>query len=322
LTPTLVIESLQVTYAVAGRSLAAVRDVSLAVSSRECLGIVGESGSGKTQVFMAAMGLLAKNARASGSARFDGQELLGLAPQALNRVRGSKLTMVFQDPMTSLTPHLKIGVQLAEVLVSHRELSWRDAKRAALQVLERVRVPEPQRRLQQYPHELSGGLRQRVMIGMSLLCEPKLLIADEPTSALDVTVQAQLIDLLDALRHELGMAIVLISHDLGVVAGLADRILVMYAGRVVENARASELLQRARHPYTALLLKCVPNLREARLERMPCLPGQAPSPAAAEPGCAFAPRCPRMTERCKAERPPLRDIHESAQVACHYPLFP
>jgi oligopeptide transport system ATP-binding protein len=321
-TPALSIENLRVTFALAGDAIAAVRDVSLAVAPRECLGIVGESGSGKTQLCMAVMGLLADNAHASGSVRFEGQEILGSAPRALNRVRGSKLTMIFQDPMTSLTPHLKIGVQLAEVLVSHRDFSWGDAKRAAQKALERVRVPEPRRRLQQYPHELSGGLRQRVMIGMSLLCEPKLLIADEPTSALDVTVQAQIMDLLRALRHELGMAIVMISHDLGVVAGLADRILVMYAGRVVENAPAGELLQRARHPYTDLLLKCVPNLNDARQGRMPCLPGQAPSPAAAELGCAFAPRCARATERCRTERPPLRDFDGSAQAACHHPIYP
>jgi oligopeptide transport system ATP-binding protein len=322
MTPTLSIENLKVTYALAGGTIAAVREVSLAVAAPECIGIVGESGSGKTQVFMAAMGLLAKNARAQGSVRFDGEEILAVERRALNRVRGSKLTMIFQDPMTSLTPHLKIGVQLAEVLVEHRGASWHDAKRAALQVLERVRVPEPRRRLTQYPHELSGGMRQRVMIGMSLLCEPSLLIADEPTTALDVTVQAQIVDLLRALRLELGMAIALISHDLGVVAGLADRIVVMYAGRVVESARASELLQRARHPYTALLLKCVPNLADARLDRMPCLPGQPPSPAALERGCAFAPRCPRATEHCREERPPLREVSESAQVACHYPLYP
>jgi oligopeptide transport system ATP-binding protein len=322
MTPTFCIESLQVTYALAGATIAAVRDVSLAVGPRECLGIVGESGSGKTQVFMAAMGLLANNAQAHGSVRFEGEEILGIAPKALNRVRGSKLTMVFQDPMTSLTPHLRIGVQLAEVLISHRKMSRRAAKGAALTMLERVRVPEPQRRLRQYPHELSGGMRQRVMIGMSLLCEPTLLIADEPTSALDVTVQAQIMDLLRTLRLEFGVAIILISHDLGVVAGLADRILVMYAGRVVENARAGELLQHARHPYTASLLQCVPNLRAARLERMPCLPGQAPSPAAAERGCAFAPRCARATDLCKMERPLLRDFHGSAQAACHHPLFP
>jgi len=318
--PTLCIENLQVTYALAGGPVEAVRDVSLTVASRECLGIVGESGSGKTQVFMAAMGLLAKNAQASGSVRFDGREILGLAPKALNRIRGSELTMIFQDPMSSLTPHLRIGVQLAEVLVTHRGFSWRDAMRAARFILERVRVPEPQRRLRQYPHELSGGMRQRVMIGMSLLCEPKLLIADEPTSALDVTVQAQIMEVLRAVRLEAAMGMVLISHDLGVVAGLADRILVMYAGRVVEASPAGDLLQRPHHPYTALLLQCVPNLRTARLERMPCLPGQALGAGVRERGCAFAPRCPRATEQCRSEQPPLRSLHQSAQVACHHPL--
>jgi oligopeptide transport system ATP-binding protein len=320
--PTLSIENLQVEYPLGGDTIAAVREVSLAVAPRECIGIVGESGAGKTQVFMAAMGLLAGSARARGSVRFDGEEILGLEPKALNRVRGSKLTMIFQDPMTSLTPHLRIGVQLAEVLVEHRGSSWHEAQRAALHALERVRIPEPARRLAQYPHELSGGMRQRVMIAMSLMCEPSLLIADEPTTALDVTVQAQIMDLLRALRLETGMSIALISHDLGVVAGLAERIVVMYAGRVVESARAGDLLRRARHPYTDLLLKCVPNLAEARLARMPCLPGQPPSPAAIERGCAFAPRCPRVSERCCAERPALRLIGEAAQVACHHPLFP
>ncbi len=320
--PTLDIENLKIAYALGGGPIAAVRDVSLAVLPHECLGIVGESGSGKTQVFLAAMGLLPDNAQTGGSVRFDGREILGLAPRELNRVRGSKLTMIFQDPMTALTPHLKIGVQMGEVLVSHRGASWPNAQRDALKMLERVRVPDPQRRLRQYPHELSGGMRQRVMIGMSLLGEPDLLIADEPTTALDVTVQAQIMDLLRSLRAELGMAIALISHDLGLVAGLADRIVVMYAGRIVENAPADELLRRARHPYTDLLLKCVPNFRAARLERMPCLPGQPPSPAVPESGCAFAPRCPRATPHCEAQRPPLRGAQQGAQVACHYPLFP
>jgi oligopeptide transport system ATP-binding protein len=316
--PTLHLESLQVSYSFAGGASVAVRDVSLSVNARECLGIVGESGSGKTQAVLAAMGLLAKNARTRGSVRFEGEEILGLRPAALNRIRGSKLTMIFQDPMTSLTPHMRIGEQLAEVLIHHRGASRREAQQAALQMLDRVRVPEPHRRLRQYPHELSGGMRQRVMIGMNLLCEPSLLIADEPTSALDVTVQAQIIELLRSLRLELGMSVVLISHDLGVVAGLADRIAVMYAGRIVENALAGEILRSARHPYTALLMQCVPNLRDARLDRMPCLPGQAPSPASPEQGCAFAPRCPRAHDVCRSERPALRDIG-SGQVACHFP---
>jgi oligopeptide/dipeptide ABC transporter ATP-binding protein len=215
---------------------------------------------------------------------------------------------------------LKIGVQLGEVLVSHLGLSWREATRAALEVLERVRMPQPQRCLEQYPHELSGGMRQRVMIGMSILCEPRLVIADEPTSALDVTIQAQIMELLRTLRREAGMSLVLISHDVGVVAALAERVLVMYAGRVIESGRAQDLLQRARHPYTALLLECVPSLKSVRPHRMPCLPGQPPAPGVGEPGCAFAPRCPRATELCRAERPALADLPESAQVACHHPL--
>jgi len=319
-TATLRLESLRVSYAHAGGAVDAVRDVSLAVRAGECLGVVGESGAGKTQAFMAAMGLLAPNARTGGSVRFEGEELLGLAPDALNRVRGSKLTMIFQDPMTSLTPHLKVGVQLAEVLVRHRGASWAEAERAALRALERVRVPEPERRLKQYPHELSGGMRQRVMIGMSLMCEPALLIADEPTSALDVTVQAQIVDLLRALRLDSGLSIALISHDLGVVAGLAHRIAVMYAGRIVESAPTAELLRGPRHPYTALLLKCVPNLRAPRAARMPSLPGQPPAAAAPSRGCAFAPRCPRASDLCRAERPVLRGIEPASELACHHPL--
>ena len=318
--PTLRTQALRVDYPAPGGTAAAVRGVSLSVGAHECLGVVGESGSGKTQLFLAVMGLLPGAARVAGSVSFEGEEILGLAPDDLNRIRGSRLTMVFQDPMMSLTPHLKIGVQLAEVLVHHRGASWRDAKRTAVQALDRVRIPDPQRRLEQYPHELSGGMRQRVMIGMSLLCEPALVIADEPTSALDVTVQAQILDLLRDLRAETGNSIVLISHDLGVVASLADRVAVMYAGRVVESAPAVELMRSARHPYSALLMQCVPDLRRARTERMAFLAGQAPGAAGPERGCAFAPRCPRSTERCAQERPALVDVSAASQVACHHPL--
>src|SRR5450755_4252904 len=226
--PTLNVEDLSVSFARRGSRISAVRQVSLEVAPGECVAIVGESGSGKTQVFMAAMGLLAGNSSVDGRVCFEGADLLGTEPAQLNRIRGSKLTMIFQDPMTSLTPHLKIGQQLAEVLVCHAHASWGEAMNAARRMLERVRVPEAARRLNQYPHELSGGLRQRAMIGMSLMCDPALVIADEPTTALDVTVQAQIMELLRAMRAELSMALVLISHDLGVVAGLADRILVMY----------------------------------------------------------------------------------------------
>jgi oligopeptide transport system ATP-binding protein len=326
LPPVLRIVDLTVSFSQPDRSIYAVRQVSLSVAARECVGLVGESGSGKTQVFMAAMGLLAANATADGRVRFGDEDILGLDVKRMNRIRGSKLSMVFQDPMTSLTPHLKIGTQLAEVLVCHAGKSWHEARIAARRMLERVGVPEPERRLNQYPHELSGGLRQRVMIGMSLLCDPMLVIADEPTTALDVTVQAQVIDLLGAMRREVGMAMVLISHDLGVVADLCDRILVMYAGRIVESAGAVELFQRAQHPYTAELLKCIPSLSGPRLERLPTLPGQPPQPGEALEGCAFAPRCARAAARCRTERPLLEDLGSAnagghaRQVACHFPL--
>jgi len=320
--PILRVDALKVRYALDGAEIAAVREVSLDVAVGECLGIVGESGSGKSQMVLAALGLLASNARTLGSARFEGKELLGLPLAALNRIRGSKLSMVFQDPMTSLTPHLRIGVQLAEVLVHHAGATWSHAQRAALDMLERVRVPDARRRLRQYPHELSGGMRQRVMIGMSLMCEPKLVIADEPTSALDATVQAQILALLREVRAQSGLSIVLISHDLGAVASLAERIVVMYAGRVVESAPTMELLRAPRHPYTSLLIECAPSLHRPRLDRMPCLLGLPPSPRDAEIGCAFAPRCPRVTDRCRVQRPPLRRIDEVAEVACHHPLAP
>ncbi len=313
------VDDLTVRFAHRTGTVDAVAGASLRVEPNECLGIVGESASGKTQLFLAAMGLLGGRAEVSGSIRFAGEELLGKTAAALNAIRGSRLTMIFQDPMTSLTPHLTIGTQLAEVLVCHSRLSWSAARTAAGRMLERVRMPDPKRRLQQYPYELSGGMRQRVMLAMSLLCKPDLLIADEPTTALDVTMQAQIMELLRITRGETGMALVLISHDLGVIAGLADRILVMYAGRIVENAAAAELLRQPRHPYTAELLKCVPRLTGPRLARMPTLAGQPPQPGEVRQACAFAPRCPRVAERCRLERPALSG-DSSWQVACHFPL--
>jgi oligopeptide transport system ATP-binding protein len=314
------IDALQVSYGRPDAPMAVVREVSLSAAAGECLGIVGESGAGKTQLFLAAMGLLPPEARVGGSVRFEGREIIGLAQPSLNSLRGAKLAMIFQDPMSSLTPHLKIGVQLAEVLVEHRGASWLDAGQAALSMLERVHVPEARRRMQQYPHELSGGMRQRVMIGMALLCEPKLLIADEPTSALDATVQAQIIELLRTLRAQLGMTLIVVSHDVGAVAELADRIVVMYGGRIVESGAAAQLLAAPRHPYTDLLLKCVPNLHVPRLERMPCLSGQAPGAGVPEAGCAFAPRCPQVMPRCRSERPELGGPPGAGRAACHYPL--
>jgi oligopeptide transport system ATP-binding protein len=320
-TSTLRVNHLNVGFARDGVTVPVVRDVCLSVSAAECVGVVGESGSGKTQLFMAAMGLLARNAAASGSVQFQGRELLGASASDLNQVRGVNLSMIFQDPMTSLTPHLRIGAQLAEVLQHHQNLARDAAWSVAGRLLERVRLPDVPRRLQQYPHELSGGMRQRVMIAMSLLCNPALVIADEPTTALDVTVQAQILELLREVRAEFGMALVLISHDLAVVAGIADRILVMYAGRIVESAPAGDLWRAPRHPYSAELLKCALTLSGPILTRLPTLPGQPPHPHEVSGGCAFAPRCPRAAERCRLERPILSGA-DAHQAACHFPLTP
>jgi oligopeptide transport system ATP-binding protein len=317
--PTLQIDNLSVNFASSDGPLAAVREVSLAVAGAECVGVVGESGSGKTQLFMAAMGLLARNAAVTGSVRFEGNELLGAAAPVLNRFRGSRLSMIFQDPMTSLTPHLRIGAQLAEVLLHHQQMTRREAWDLARGMLERVRIPDPLRRLQQYPHQLSGGMRQRVMIAMSLLCNPALVIADEPTTALDVTVQAQILDLLRTVRADFGMALILISHDLTVVGSIADRILVMYAGRIIEASPAEELWRAPQHPYSAELLKCVPTLSGPLLSRLATLRGQAPQPHEVGEGCAFAPRCGGATEKCRRERPALSGS-AGRQVACHFPL--
>jgi oligopeptide transport system ATP-binding protein len=270
-------------------------------------------------LFMAAMGLLPRHASVEGSVLFQGVELLRAERATLNRVRGSKLTMIFQDPMTALTPHLRIGTQLAEVLVQHAGLSWRAAWQSAARMLERARISEAPRRMQQYPHELSGGLRQRVMIAMSLLCAPSLVVADEPTASLDVATQSEIMQLLRGMRGEFGMALALISHDLAVVGGLADRILVMYAGRIVESAAAEQLFRRPRHPYTAELIRCMPQLTGPLPPRMATLPGQPPRAQDLPPGCAFAPRCPRAAQRCRTEPPALLTAGAGA-AACHFPL--
>ncbi|HVC02420.1 MAG TPA: ABC transporter ATP-binding protein [Steroidobacteraceae bacterium] len=318
----LAVQDLRVTFRRAGAAIEAVRQVSLDVEAGECVGIVGESGSGKTQLCLAIMGLLPPNAVVGGAVRFAGEDLLSAPPSRLSALRGAKLAMVFQDPQSALTPHLKIGVQMAEVLVRHRGLAWPAARAAALGMLGRVGMVDPARCVQQYPHELSGGMRQRVMIGMSLLCEPDLLIADEPTTALDVTVQAQVLELLGRMRRDLRMGILLVSHDLAVVAGLAERIVVMYAGRVVENARARDLFRSPRHPYTAALMACAPDLAGPVLARLPTLPGQPPGAAQRLDGCAFAPRCEYANEQCARQRPLLSTLDGGRQVACHAPLPP
>jgi oligopeptide/dipeptide ABC transporter ATP-binding protein len=251
----LTLERLAVRFATAGGAVSAVESLSLSVAPGECLGLVGESGAGKSQAFLAVMGLLAANGRASGSARFAGTELIGLPPAALDRVRGARIGMVFQDALTSLTPHLTVGAQLIEVMRRHLDLPRAAARGRALGLLERVQLTDPPQRMRQYPHELSGGMRQRVMIALALACDPQLLIADEPTTALDVTVQAQILALLAELKRERSMAMVLITHDMGVVAGIAERVAVMRAGRLVETAAVSTILRSPREPYTRELVR-------------------------------------------------------------------
>jgi oligopeptide transport system ATP-binding protein len=319
--PLLDISQLNVRFSTADGEVAAVRDVDLQLRTGECLGIVGESGSGKSQIFLAALGLLARNGRVDGAARFDDVPLVGGNPADLRRIRGARIGMIFQDPMTSLAPHLTIGEQLTEVLLVHRGIDRRSANHRAHEQLERVRISDAATRLAQYPHELSGGMRQRVMIAMALLCDPQLVIADEPTTALDVTVQAEILALFRELRSTTRLTLVVISHDAGVIAELCDRVAVMYAGRIVEEAPVDAIFTKPRHPYTQGLLAAVPRIDGVLDGPMQTIPGQPPSLLERSPGCSFAARCPRVSDRCRFERPDLRATDTPAQLfACHHPL--
>ena len=300
------------------RAHRAVDGVDLTLAARERLAIVGESGSGKSQLLLACVGLLAANGRASGSVRFDGSELLRPA-DAASKVRGSGIGFVFQDAGGSLTPHRKIGEQLAEVALTRPGLSAEEARAESLAMLERVRLPDPAMLFAKYPHELSGGMRQRVALALALVARPRILFADEPTSALDVTVQAEVMTLIADLCEGLGMALVLVTHDLGVVAALADRVAVMYAGRVVEEGVAASLLLRPAHPYTAALLAAVPVLADAGGGELATIAGLPPEAGAHFPGCRFEPRCPLAGEPCRSVDPPLAALGES-RAACHFPL--
>jgi oligopeptide transport system ATP-binding protein len=299
------------------RPLRAVDGVELDVEAKECVAIVGESGSGKSQLLFACAGLLAANGTARGSVRFGGRELLGPGDPAA-AVRGRGIGFVFQDAGGSLTPHRRIGDLLAEAAVAARGMSWREARQEGARMLERVRLPDAARLLAQYPHELSGGMRQRAALALALMPGPRLLFADEPTTALDVTVQADIVTLLAELCRDLDMGLLLVTHDLGVVASLAERIAVMYAGRVVEMARAERFLGGPRHPYGAGLLQAVPALGDAT-GPLRTIAGLPPAPGTAFAGCRFEPRCSRAAERCRAEDPPLA-AHEGGSVACHFPL--
>ncbi|MCM2311061.1 MAG: ABC transporter ATP-binding protein [Steroidobacteraceae bacterium] len=317
-TALLEIRNLAVDFATPRGTVQAVRGVSLEVQRGECLAVVGESGSGKSQLFLGCLGLLAARGSVRGVARFDGRDLLGPDRSLLDEVRGTRVALVFQDPMNALTPHLTIGRQLTEVVLDRGLLDADGARARSLEVLRAVRLPDPEARLRQYPHELSGGQRQRVAIAMALMTRPDLIVADEPTTALDVTVQAQVLDVLREARDR-GLALVLITHDLGVVAGIADRVAVMYAGRIVEVAPVRALFAAPAHPYTAALLASVPRLDTPLAERLASIDGQPPHPGEHAVGCAYAPRCPAAVARCRAVPPELQ-AHGDRAVACHAPL--
>jgi oligopeptide transport system ATP-binding protein len=311
------VQNLGVTFALHQSEVRAVNELSFSLEAGETLAVVGESGSGKSQAFLSIMGLLAKNGRTTGKAMMGDIDLVGMRTSQLDQIRGKDIAMIFQDPMTSLNPSLKVKTQLSEVLVKHRNFDKRQAETAAVEMLERVGIPEPAKRANAYPHEMSGGMRQRVMIAMALLCQPKILIADEPTTALDVTVQAQMLDLFKTLTDDFGTSLVLITHDLGVVAGVADRMMVMYGGRAVEKGTVNELFYEPRHPYTLGLLHSTPHIahRSARLEPIKGLP---PSLEHLPKGCSFNPRCDFCFDRCLEERPPLMPDRNGREKACFY----
>ena len=297
----------------------AVNGVDLAVDAGRSLAVVGESGSGKSQIMLAVMGLLAPNATATGSVEFEGTELVGLGEAAFNRIRASRIAMVFQDPMTALNPYMRISDQMTEVLTLHRGMSRREALAESVRLLDAMEVPEARRRIGMYPHEFSGGMRQRVLIAMALLCRPRLLIADEPTTALDVTVQSRILRLLAAVRSELDTAVILVTHDAGVVAGSCDEMVVLYGGRIMESGPVDRVFAAPRHPYTRGLLDAVPRL-DRDDDTLPAIPGDPLSMNRLPAGCPFAPRCPRVHERCRRDRPSLEVHAPRHHAACHDPL--
>jgi len=303
--------------------LHAVRDVSFSLTRGETLGIVGESGSGKSVTALSVMGLLPMSGGqvAGGRIAFRGADLLAWSPRQMRRIRGKEIAMIFQDPMTSLNPVLTVGRQLTETLRLHLGLRGLAARKRAADLLDLVGIPDPVRRLASYPHEFSGGMRQRVMIAMALSCDPALLIADEPTTALDVTIQAQILELLGRLKAELGTSVIMITHDLGVVAGIADRVIVMYAGRVVEQGPTRAIFKSPRMPYTIGLLQSVPRLDDARGRKLTAIPGTPPDLRRPLAGCPFAPRCAFFTAgRCDAAAPVLRQVGPGHAVACHFDI--
>jgi peptide/nickel transport system ATP-binding protein len=311
------VRGLRTHFTVEGRDVAAVDGVSFTVEAGRTLGIVGESGCGKSVTSLSIMGLVPRppGRIAGGEILFEGVDLLKLPESELRELRGNRISMIFQEPMTSLNPAFTIGDQIVEVLLRHRPLSRAEGKAQAIEMLRHVRIPSPEHRFDEYPHRLSGGMRQRVMIAMALACGPKLLIADEPTTALDVTIQAQILDLMRTLRRETGTAIILITHDLGVIAEVADDVVVMYAGRIVERAPVAALFAEPQHPYTIGLLGSIPRLHVEHV-RLAVIEGQVPSPETPIPGCRFHPRCPFAIEKCRREEPPLLEMGPGHAAAC------
>jgi peptide/nickel transport system ATP-binding protein len=316
----LAVSGLSTVYGTSRGQIVAVRDVSFAIAPGEAVGIVGESGCGKTALALSLLRLLPRNGQiSSGRILLDGLDLAAADSKTLRRVRGRRIAMVFQDSMTSLDPVMPIGRQIAEGMIAHLGLSKQEARSRAVALLEEVGVPEPETRLGQYPHQLSGGLRQRVAIAVAIAADPEVLIADEPTTALDVTIQAQILDLLERERARHGMALVLITHDLGVVGSVTDRMIVMYAGRVVESGTTAAVFADPRHPYTLALLDSVPRVDSAVERRLRAIPGSPPTGYGAVSGCPFAPRCVHAIERCREEDPPLEPVSEGAdshEAAC------
>lgn len=295
----------------------AVRGVSFSLGKGEALGIVGESGSGKSVTMMSIMKLLQENGKMVGGAvNFDGKNIKDMPEKEMEKIRGNDIGMIFQDPMTSLNPVFTVGQQLTEPLIKHRKISKKEAEKLAIDMLNLVGIPSPEQRMKQYPHEFSGGMRQRVMIAMALICEPKFLIADEPTTALDVTIQAQILELMKKLKAELGTAIILITHDLGVVADVCDRINVMYGGIIVESGDVRDIFYRARHPYTWGLLGSVPNPKEIIKEKLKPIEGQPPDLLNPPVGCPFAARCEYAMKLCIEKQPPLLKVGEGHSAAC------
>jgi peptide/nickel transport system ATP-binding protein len=315
--PLLSVRDLRVEFRAAGGVLEAVRGIDLDVQRGEVLGIVGESGSGKSVAMLATLGLVPRTAQVTGSVRFKGQELVGLKRSALKRIRGSRIAMIFQDPLSALNPVLTVGAQIVEAIRLHQaSLTRRDAEERAIELLDLVAIPQPRQRARQYPHEFSGGMRQRAVIAMAVANDPDLLIADEPTTALDVTVQAQILEVLRTLQDRLGLGMILITHDLGVIAGTVDRVAVVYSGRVVETASVGPLFADPRHPYTLGLLSSIPRLDERR-ERLFSIDGTPPPLGRRPAGCAFHPRCVFAQEVCGHDDPALRRAADSLS-ACHF----